>query len=324
MIKGVNDLVTIIVPVYNAEKYIVKCVESLINQTYKNTEIFLIDDGSVDKSSEICDIFCQEYEKIKTFHKTNGGVSSARNFGLKMANGKYIMFVDSDDSLDEKYVENMLLGISVNDLIISKIEIIIGEKQRSVDFDNEQIINIKELNVLFEQTNGYGLLASPCNKLYKKALITSFFPEDIKNGEDAIFNLNYIQNCKKICLTNSCKYNYYYNNPNSLTKKYKESTFEDTIKVFKFLKIFVKNYGINQTYINRFLLRTICSISKSLIKCKNYPKKSKKEIIRYMFENIETRFACEEYVAIGIVEKIAFKLIKYKKINYFYICCSLK
>ena len=92
-----NELVSIVVPIYNTEQYISKCIESLINQTYKNLEIILIDDGSTDNSFNICKKYQKEDERIKLFHKENGGVSSARNYGIKKATGEYICFCDSDD-----------------------------------------------------------------------------------------------------------------------------------------------------------------------------------------------------------------------------------
>ena len=92
-----SDLVSIIIPVFNVDKYIGKTIEKLLNQTYLNIEILLIDDGSTDKSGKICDLYAEKYNKIKVFHQKNKGVSSARNLGINNAKGKYIIFVDADD-----------------------------------------------------------------------------------------------------------------------------------------------------------------------------------------------------------------------------------
>lgn len=100
-----NDLISVIVPVYNVEKYLQRCIQSLINQSYKMLEIILIDDGSTDKSGIICDYFAEHDPRIKVHHKENGGQGSARNIGLNNAKGKYITFVDSDDYVDEDYIE---------------------------------------------------------------------------------------------------------------------------------------------------------------------------------------------------------------------------
>jgi len=98
-------LVSVIVPVYNVENYIEKCIESIIRQTYKNLEILLIDDGSTDKSSDLCEKYAERDSRIKIFHKENGGLSDARNFGIEHAEGEYLTFIDSDDFVDEDYIE---------------------------------------------------------------------------------------------------------------------------------------------------------------------------------------------------------------------------
>ena len=104
MVNG-SDKISIIIPVYNVEKYLNKCIDSCIGQTYSNFEIILINDGSIDNSPAICDKFAAQYDYIKVIHKQNSGVSDARNAGLEIASGKYVTFVDSDDIIHEKYLE---------------------------------------------------------------------------------------------------------------------------------------------------------------------------------------------------------------------------
>ena len=114
-----NKLVSIIVPVYNVEKYLPKCVGSLINQTYKNVEIILVDDGSTDQSGNICDTYLEKDNRIVVLHKKNGGLSDARNFGIEHAKGDYYSFVDSDDYLKEKTIENLVDAAENNGCQIS-------------------------------------------------------------------------------------------------------------------------------------------------------------------------------------------------------------
>ena len=102
-----NPLISIVVPVYNVEKYLKKCIQSIINQTYKNLEIILVDDGSSDNSGKICDEFAQKDNRIKVIHKTNGGLSDARNAGLDIMSGEWVSFVDSDDFVSKYYIENL-------------------------------------------------------------------------------------------------------------------------------------------------------------------------------------------------------------------------
>ena len=100
-----NELISIIVPVYKVEKYLEKCVKSILKQTYTNLEIILVDDGSPDKCGQLCDELAKTDDRIKVFHKENGGLSDARNFGVERANGEYIGFVDSDDYIHESMYE---------------------------------------------------------------------------------------------------------------------------------------------------------------------------------------------------------------------------
>ena len=102
-----EDLISVIVPVYNVEKYLNKCIDSIINQTYKNLEIILVDDGSQDSSGKICDEYTKKDNRIKVIHKENGGVSSARNIGLNNATGEWIAFIDADDWVDEEYLQTL-------------------------------------------------------------------------------------------------------------------------------------------------------------------------------------------------------------------------
>lgn len=102
-----DDLISVIVPVYNVEKYLRKCIDSILCQTYKNFEIILIDDGSSDNSGKICDEYLNRDERISVFHKKNQGLSEARNTGIKKAKGKYLTFVDSDDFINEEYILNL-------------------------------------------------------------------------------------------------------------------------------------------------------------------------------------------------------------------------
>ena len=106
-----NNLISIIVPIYNVEKYLKKCIDSIINQTYKNLEIILVDDGSPDNCGKICDEYAKKDNRIKVIHKENGGVSSARNVGVENATGEYIGFVDSDD-----YIEKDMYEVLINNL----------------------------------------------------------------------------------------------------------------------------------------------------------------------------------------------------------------
>lgn len=118
------DLVSIIVPIYNVEKYIQKCIDSILEQTYNNIEVILVDDGSLDTSGALCDQYISKDPRIKVYHKTNGGLSDARNYGLKFASGKYVLFIDGDDFLDESMVLTLYNLIKNTDTRISACSLI--------------------------------------------------------------------------------------------------------------------------------------------------------------------------------------------------------
>ena len=147
-----EDLISIIVPVYNVEKYLHRCVSSILQQTYSKFEVILVDDGSKDASGRICDVFASKDERVRVIHKENGGLSSARNAGLDIANGKYIGFVDSDD-----YIENDMYEIMYNALIKNNVDIAcVGIYRDDEEKDKSVIIRCpkKRNNILGKRSHG--------------------------------------------------------------------------------------------------------------------------------------------------------------------------
>ena len=110
-----QDLISVIIPVYNVEKYLKRCMDSVLKQTYSNIEIIIVDDGSTDTSGSLCDEYWKKDSRITVFHKENGGLSSARNFGLERVSGNYVCFIDSDDFIHENYISFMYDKIIKND-----------------------------------------------------------------------------------------------------------------------------------------------------------------------------------------------------------------
>lgn len=129
-----QELISVIIPIYNVEKYLKKCIDSIINQTYKNLEIILVDDGSPDNCGKICDEYAKKDQRIRVIHKKNGGLSDARNAGIDIAKGKYIAFVDSDDYVEKEYIEIMYKELKKNNVKIVQC----GINKIS---DNEEIID---------------------------------------------------------------------------------------------------------------------------------------------------------------------------------------
>ena len=198
-------MISIIIPVYDAEKTILKCVDSIISQTYHDWEIILVNDGSKDKSENICRCLCEKDARIKHVYKDNGGVSSARNKGLEIAKGEWIAFCDSDDWVNNDYLEN-LAKYTEYDYVISGI--IRHPKAHHTFIHDKSFVNegIKDYLTYSYLWNG-----SPCAKLFKRSIITENnirFDEKLKSYEDTAFCLHYIYYCNSIRLIPYAGYNY--------------------------------------------------------------------------------------------------------------------
>lgn len=218
MIK--DELVTIIIPVYNVEKYIRKCIESCLSQTYEKIEIIIIDDGSTDKSGKICDEYSKN-KKIRVIHQKNSGVSKARNIGIKKySTGKWLVFIDADDYIDPHFVEYMVSLVKKDNLdfgiltkcYISNDEVNHCEKIERVDSD-------RATELLLSQE----VLVGCWNKIYKKSYLIKnniFFQENLYYGEGLNFIIDSAQNTNKIIISNKKLYYYRKNNVESATSSF--------------------------------------------------------------------------------------------------------
>lgn len=237
-----EKLVTIIVPVYNVEKYLSKCIDSIIEQSYKNLEIILIDDGSTDMSGKIIDEYVKKDGRIISIHKKNGGVSSARNEGLKIAKGEYICFADADDYLMKDYVEYMYNMIEKD-----KSDIALTKKMFS-NFDNKQTENDKKEIYTGEKTAidimVYNIPIGVYCKMFKKSLLEDnkirFFT-DIYIGEGFNFNVKAFQNANKVSIGYKKIYFYRRDNETSATTKFSMKKWENGLKAIDVMK---ENFSI--------------------------------------------------------------------------------
>lgn len=217
--------VSIIVPMYNSEKYIIRCLNSLVKQTYCNIEIIVIDDGSTDNSYNIAKSF--DDERIRVYGKKNGGVSSARNLGLLHATGDLIMFVDADDYISYQMVELLVDEVDFSDeafIMCNNYELYNDKTDKRVVLDsNKKRISINSLDLIELIANGRSGLI--CSKLISRKIITENnikFDEKIKVGEDQVFFLQVAKYCKKATYVNECLYYYDRTNQDSATTDYQE------------------------------------------------------------------------------------------------------
>lgn len=218
-----NKCISIIIPVYNCEKYISRCLRSIINQTYKNLQIIVVNDGSTDNTLNICEDIARNDSRIEIYSKENGGVSSARNLGLKKVKGDYISFVDADDFLEVNMFSKMIYSLKDEDLIVCNFYIVDekGNKENGKSIPNV-ILNKNE--TLIELLLNRLIIGALWNKLFKKSILENVeFNTSYTIGEDLLFEFFAINNSKKIKFISDKLYNYYVNSNNvTSTSNYKK------------------------------------------------------------------------------------------------------
>ena len=233
-----QEKISIIVPVYKVEQYLDKCVKSIINQTYKNLEILLVDDGSPDSCPKMCDEWAKKDERIKVIHKQNGGLSDARNAAIDVATGKYIMFVDSDDYLDEnictilydlikKYNATFSM-CDAKDIQENKPEII---TEASVEEIKETVFEGEEILPLMLKNN-IKYFMTAWAKLYKKDLFKTLRYDVGKIHEDEFILHKLLINTKKIVHINKQMY-FYLQRSGSITQTKAEKSYSDILEAFE-------------------------------------------------------------------------------------------
>ena len=228
--------VSVIVPVYKAEKYLRKCVDSILAQTFKDFEVLLVDDGSPDKSGEICDEYAAKYDCIRVKHISNGGAAVARNRGIDMAKGEFIMFVDSDDT-----IESDMLAELVSLQNRHKVDIAARRLRMKPEYEHQPAevrysgIDCIRLLLLRE------LDSSPCTKLIRRDAIGSIrFPEGVTN-EDVVFLYHLYGQVRDVCYLNKSFY-YYRENPESVTHSFDKHALDMVMNADRLYNDVRKNY----------------------------------------------------------------------------------
>lgn len=222
-----ESIVSIIIPVYNMEKYLDECIISIVNQTFQNIEIILIDDGSTDASLDICMKWSKSDSRIQVWHQNNRGVSSARNKGIEMAKGEYLLFVDADDYVDEEYVQSLYEKLDLADMIIcgySKVT----DHQSPILLGKEGLLKREELFFHMVCTNIVHM--SSWNKIYRKTILRENnikFHENIAIGEDMIFVVEYLQYCNSYYYINRAIYFYRKNEQSATNSTYSSRKFNE-------------------------------------------------------------------------------------------------
>lgn len=303
-----EDLISIIVPVYNVEEFLNQCIKSVLGQSYKKLEIILVDDGSTDQSGKICDRYQMTDARIKVIHKENGGLSDARNTGLRLAKGKYYSFIDSDDYISSEMIQTMFDSLKRNQCDIAVCNMMrFGDTVDSVKFyypaEREQVLAGRERFQTLNQP-------SVCNKLFCSELFNNIkFPKG-KYYEDTYVYHELLYQAKKIVLTGKDSY-WYRARPDSIVgrKQYTNQYF-DFIEAVYCRARFLESKNVPTIWV-RSLFEFICCICKcgekyrKIGKYKSLFSAVKKRICMGVQKNNET------WKNVGMKQKIRLMLLRY-------------
>ncbi len=263
-----EPLISIIVPVYNVEKYLSKCLDSLVNQTYKNIEIVCVDDGSTDSSGSICDEYAKKDARIKVIHKENGGLSDARNVGLETINGEYVMFIDSDDWIDKDTCDYCINTLKLYDVDLILWSYIREYKNNAKPkrlfmngsryFDDQEIkekifLRCVGLNgVELRNVENMDSIVTAWGKLYKRDKINNIrFKATTEIGtEDALFNIYVMDNINSAFYIDRYMSHYRRDNVISLTSTYKSELYTCWQRLYDYIEAFIKEKDLGDDFIN--------------------------------------------------------------------------
>lgn len=345
----VNGMVSIIIPVFNCESYLSKCLESVINQTYEDIEIICIDDNSTDKSMKIMQNYAKNDTRIRIIHKINEGVSLARNAGLNIARGQFILFVDGDDWIEESTCEQAVRKAREEnaDIIMwSYIRERKGESQKKKIFDKDIIftentvqkkLHRRMIGILgseLSQPENADALCTVWGKLYQHSIIFDnnirFYDiREIGTYEDGLFNLLYFQHTQKAVFLNQYLYHYRRTNANSIIETYNPQLVQQWNKLFCIMKNYIQQNNLGTEYKKALQNR----ISLSLISL-GINEMSQKSSMMKKIKNIKKIINNDEYViSVNTLEfqympihwKIFFKAAqKQKNVVIFILLCVIQ
>lgn len=263
MKNGKNPYISIIVPVYNTEKYLEQCIESILTQTYNNFELILINDGSTDNSKKICEKYQEKDERVSLFNTSNNGVSSARNLGIEKCTGKYITFIDSDDYIERQTLELIINKVEDNDLLIIgevkdfyKNDTLIKSKKENSLMKDLTIDNIRNnIKTIFSEIK----MDSVHCKIYLNKIIKEKqlrFNEKVNIREDTLFNIQYLRYCCKLKSLNKELYHFRINEDIQYMAKRKVDI-NNCNALYDEFNLFKKYFGILDNHQNQIINKII-------------------------------------------------------------------
>lgn len=325
-----SKLVSIIVPIYNAEKFIDQCLNSIVNQSYQNIEIILVNDGSSDQSIVKCDAWGQADSRIKVLNQANGGVSVARNRGIDVATGDLLLFIDVDD-----YIEQETISVLVEQQAQTQADMVIygfyrhlmdGSIRKNEGNNIAKMMTSGQFMSQFWQHYEEEITNTPFNKLYRSKILKEnhiYFPKGITMGEDLLFNLDYLAFTNKIFISDSYFYHYIMH-PNQATLKVDIDIFEDYIQFLKkielviLMKISVDDFDWDHHY--HQLLKHMITASEMPYRSNTLSGKEQKEQLIKIIQAFQSNFDFQNLIAKSNHEIIVKNLVqnhKYSKLHIF-------
>lgn len=302
--------VSVIIPIYKVEKYLKRCVDSALNQTLKDIEIILVDDGSPDKCPAICDQYVQSDERIRVIHKKNGGLASARNAGMKIASGEYIFFLDSDDWIDRETLECLTDITRQYDVDFVRFRPMCAgwpdkEDGSLCDFgtedglhegvySREEIIHEIYPRLFATPQLSLGVIVAAWRSLYKRSFIENnslYFYEEVKYSEDTIFSARVVRFTESFYYLDGARFYHYFFNPSSITKSFRADRWESHQKLIRY---FDENFADAEDFdfTNQLWLQKIYCVLSALGQRKEIADISEREnYCRLICNNLVTREA---------------------------------
>ena len=332
--------ISVIVPVYNAEDYIKDTIESIINQKlFNDFELIIVDDGSTDKSYEICKSYECAHNNMTCISQSNAGPSAARNNGLSLAKGEYIVFCDSDDLLEEdtlyklwNYREESNADLYIYGLYDDSVDknTVIKSKKWAVDekiYTNRQVF-LADFWYLLDNN----LMYSQCTKMYNNEIIKKNnmkFNEEISMGEDICFNLEYFRHCNKVHVLPLSLYHYrHYSNSSSITNSYYKDYFDNIVFVNEIMITLLKEEhsysNENEIYLNNFFIAKISAVIQNII-YSDFDKKTQKIELENIYNNALTKYyisVCNPQNKLHYLLKYLLKYKLYFLIKPMYFCLN--
>ena len=248
-----QPLISVVIPVYNAQNTLSRCIESILRQTYPYFEIVLVNDGSKDDSLSVCQEYAQKYAYIQVVDVENGGVSRARNLGMVHASGDYVVFVDSDDYVYDDYLEVLFHNYSEDLLPVASYTVIESKEARNVVYGDKKYM-VLPMSSFFSVYEA-GMMGSPCNKIYDLNFIKEeniYFKRDLSLGEDLLFNLDYIKakGYQNLSIINKPILYYDHADEGTLSTTFSKEKMLMLSKIYATMIQFMKDYCHNKKHIS--------------------------------------------------------------------------